>query len=50
MMWRIWSKALGQKASPCNSESDKVAWIRTFLICQAIIANIFLVANVIHHW
>lgn len=49
-MWRLWAKALGQRASDCNSESDRVAWIRTFLIAQGILANIFLIANAIHHW
>ena len=50
VMWRIWAKALGEKASPCDRESDRVALIRTLLIAQAIIANIFLIANAIHHW
>jgi hypothetical protein len=49
-MWRIWAKALGEKASPCDRESDRVALIRTLFIVQAIIANIFLIANAIHHW
>jgi hypothetical protein len=49
-MWRLWAKALGQRASECNKESDSVAWIRTFIIVQGIIANIFLIANAIHHW
>lgn len=44
-MWRLWCKALGEKATSCNNESDKVAWIRTFLILQAIITNCFIVAN-----
>jgi hypothetical protein len=50
VMWRIWAKALGEKASSCDRESDKVALIRTLFIVQAIIANIFLIANAIHHW
>jgi hypothetical protein len=50
VMWRIWAKALGEKASSCDRESDKVALIRTLLIAQAVIANTFLIANVIHHW
>jgi len=48
-MWRIWAKALGEKVGS-NSEADKVAWIRTFLILQAIITNLFIIANAIHHW
>lgn len=50
MMWKLWAKALGEKASSCNTEADKVAWIRTFLIVQAIITNIFIVCGVIRHW
>ncbi len=49
-MWRLWAKALGNRASECDKESDRVAWIRTFLIVQGIVANIFLMANAIHHW
>jgi flagellar biosynthesis protein FliP len=49
-MWRIWAKALGEKATPCNKESDKVALIRTLFIVQSVVANIFLIANAIHHW
>jgi hypothetical protein len=50
MLKRIWFKALGEKASDCDTESDNVAWIRTFLVFQAVLANIFLIANVIRHW
>jgi len=49
-MWKLWAKALGEKASPCDRESDKVAWIRTFLILQAVVTNIFIIANAIRHW
>jgi hypothetical protein len=49
-MWRIWAKALGERATPCNTESDRVALIRTILILQGIVANIFLIANVFRHW
>lgn len=44
-MWRLWCKALGEKATSSNNEADKVAWIRTFLIVQAVITNCFIVAN-----
>lgn len=49
-MWRIWAKALGEKAVPCSKESDRVALIRTILILQGVTANIFLIINVLHHW
>jgi len=49
-LWRLWAKALGEKASPCDHESDKVAWVRTVLVLQAFITNFFIIANAIHHW
>lgn len=48
--WRVWAKALGEKATNCDKESDNVAWVRTFLILQAIITNLFIIGNAIHHW
>lgn len=48
--WRLWAKALGEKASPCDKESDNVAWIRTILILQAFITNFVIIAGVIRHW
>jgi hypothetical protein len=44
-MWRLWCKALGEKATFDNDESDKVALIRTILILQSIITNSFIVLN-----
>jgi hypothetical protein len=49
-VWRLWAKALGEKASFSDNEADRIAWIRTFLIAQAVVANIFLIVNVIRHW
>lgn len=49
-MWKIWAKALGEKASDCDKQSDKVAWIRTFLILQAILTNLFIIAGICHNW
>lgn len=46
----MWAKALGEKASSNNSEADKVAIIRTAIVLMYVIANIFIVANVIRHW
>lgn len=44
-MWRLWAKALGEKATECDKESDRVAMIRTFLIIQSVITNLFIIAN-----
>jgi hypothetical protein len=48
--WRLWAKALGEKASSDNKEADKVAVIRTIVLLIYIITNIFIVAGVIRHW
>lgn len=44
-MWRLWCKALGEKATNDDKESDKVALIRTFLIFQSIITNLIIILN-----
>ena len=49
-MWRLWCKALGQKATECDKESDRVAIIRTAVLAAYMISNIFLIAGVIKHW
>ncbi len=48
--WRIWAKALGEKASENNTEADRVAIIRTFIVLSYIITNCFIIAGVIRHW
>lgn len=49
-MWRLWAKALGEKASNDNKEADRVAIIRTSIILFYIVTNIFIIAGVIRHW
>lgn len=49
-IWRLWAKALGEKASSSDREADKIAWIRTFLILQAVVTNMFIIANALRHW
>jgi len=49
-IWRWWAKALGEKASKCDKESDTVAWIRTVIFATYLITNSFIVAGVIRHW
>lgn len=48
--WRIWAKALGEKAGNSDSEADRIACIRTIIVLTYIITNIFIVAGVIRHW
>jgi hypothetical protein len=49
-MWKLWAKALGEKASQDSKESDRVAIIRTLIIISYLITNAFIVAGVIRHW
>lgn len=48
--WRWWAKALGEKASKCDKESDCIAIIRTFIFATYLITNCFIVAGVVRHW
>lgn len=49
-VWRWWAKAIGEKASKCDKESDKVAIIRTIIFATYLITNTFIIAGVIRHW
>tara|TARA_R100001509_G_C4848097_1_gene209053 strand:- start:701 stop:868 length:168 start_codon:yes stop_codon:yes gene_type:complete len=49
-VWRLWARALGEKVGEDNRRADKVAWIRTFIILQAIITNILISINIILLW
>jgi hypothetical protein len=48
--WRWWAKALGEKASKCDKESDRVALIRTVIFATYLMTNCFIIAGVIRHW
>ena len=48
--WRWWAKALGEKASKCDRESDNIALIRTIIFATYLITNLFIIAGVIRHW
>ncbi len=48
--WRIWAKALGEKAGATRQEADKVALVRTLIVLSYLITNAFIVAGVIRHW
>ena len=49
-MWRLWCKALGEKASHHDREADNVACIRTIIFLTYLITNLFICAGVIRHW
>ena len=49
--WAIWAKSLGSKANEKdNWYSDKVAIIRTLIVFQAVITNLFIVINILRGW
>jgi hypothetical protein len=49
-VWRWWAKALGEKASKCDKESDKIAVIRSVIFLSYLITNGFIIANAVRHW
>ena len=49
-MWKIWAKALGQKASENDREADMVAIIRTIIAAVYLITNCVIIAGVVKHW
>lgn len=49
-LWRWWAKALGEKASKCDKESDHIATIRTIIFASYLITNGFIISGVIRHW
>ena len=48
--WKWWAKAIGEKASKCDKESDKIAVIRTVIFLSYLITNGFIIAGVVRHW
>lgn len=48
--WRLLAKSLGEKASKCDKEADKVALIRLIMFLSIFITNCFIVANAVRHW
>jgi hypothetical protein len=49
-VWRLCAKALGEKASKCDRESDTIALIRMFIFATYLITNTFIIAGVVRHW
>ena len=47
--WRLWAKALGEKIGE-TKEADRIAFIRTLIVLQAVICNILIVWNIIKRW
>jgi hypothetical protein len=49
-LWRLWAKALGEKASDNDAEADEVAIFRTVLAAINLVTCIVIIAGVIRHW
>ena len=49
-LWRWWAKALGEKASESDRESDTIACIRTLIFITYLVTNVAIVANAVRHW
>jgi hypothetical protein len=49
-LWRLWAKAIGEKASKNDRESDHIAGIRTVIFGTYLLTNLFIIAGVIRHW
>jgi hypothetical protein len=49
-LWRIWAKALGEKAGATDDEADRIAVIRSIIVLSYITTNCFIVAGVLRHW
>lgn len=50
---RIWFKALGNKASECDTEADQIAMMRTFLFMFVIwsaFVDLFIFLNIATKW
>ena len=50
IIWRVWAKAIGEKAHKTDHVADKVAMVRTFIFLTYLITNVFIVAGVLRHW
>jgi hypothetical protein len=51
-IWRLVSKALGEKAGKDDKEADRIAVIRLIITLQILITNFFIVYGVLrsHHF
>jgi hypothetical protein len=46
-IWRLLAKALGEKASKCDKEADRIALIRLLITAQILITNFFIIYGVV---
>ena len=48
--WKLWARALGEKASTDSKEADKVALIRTIIVLYAVTVDTFILLNILFSW
>tara|TARA_B100001057_G_scaffold105067_2_gene102549 strand:+ start:432 stop:596 length:165 start_codon:yes stop_codon:yes gene_type:complete len=48
--WRLWAKALGEKAGTTNKEANIVACIRSVIVLVNFITCFFIISGIIHNW
>jgi hypothetical protein len=48
-LWRIWAKALREKASLDSDEADRIAEIRILIVGVNFITCFFIMVNTIRH-
>lgn len=44
-MWRLWALALGRKEGRNQRDADRIAIIRTLIMIQLIITNMFIISG-----
>ena len=47
-LWRLWAKAIGEKSGNSDKEANRVAFFRSMIVLQAVIANTCIVITFIH--
>jgi hypothetical protein len=48
--WKLWAKALGEKATATDRDADIVASIRTAILLVNFTTCIFIILNIVRHW
>jgi len=49
-LWKVWCRALGEKSGKDSRESDYIAFIRTIIVLQAVVTNMFITYNILRRW
>jgi len=48
--WRIFAKALGEKAGDDDREADLIACVRAVIVIIYLVTNAAILAGIIRHW